>query len=63
MTYGFCPENWPAFEHELRARGIAIGAIERVELRPDVAAVTIVTVTLRSGGVAMWSQEGAATSA
>jgi hypothetical protein len=60
MTYGFRPENWPAFEYELRVRGIAVGDIERVELRPedtdDVAAGTIVTVTLRSGRTDTWSQ-------
>jgi hypothetical protein len=57
MTYAFGPENWPAFQHELRARGIAVSDIERVEIRPrtvqgaaDVSAGMIdVTVTVRSG--------------
>lgn len=60
MTYGFRPENWPAFDYELRVRGIAVGDIEKVELRPndtqDVAAGTMVTVTLRSGRIDTWSQ-------
>ena len=60
MTYGFQPENWPAFDYELRVRGIAVGDIEKVELRPndtqDVAAGTMVTVTLRSGRIDTWSQ-------
>ena len=49
MTYGFRPENWPAF-----------GDIEKVEMRPEdaegSAAATVVTVTLRSGRVDTWSQ-------
>jgi hypothetical protein len=57
MTYAFGPENWPAFQHELRARSIAVSDIERVEIRPrtvqgaaDVSAGMIdVTVTVRSG--------------
>jgi len=28
MTYGFRPENWPAFEYEVRVRGIAVGDTE-----------------------------------
>jgi hypothetical protein len=58
MTYGLRPENWPAFEYELRVRGIAVADIEKVELRPedtqDVAARTMVTVTLRSGRIDTW---------
>jgi len=34
MTYGFRPENWPAFQAELQKRGIAVSDLERVELRP-----------------------------
>jgi hypothetical protein len=34
MTYAFRPENWPAFQYELRARGIAVSDIERVAIRP-----------------------------
>jgi len=34
MTYAFGSGNWPAFQHELRARGIAVSDIERVEIRP-----------------------------
>ncbi len=34
MTYAFRPENWPAFQHELGARGIAVSDIERVAIRP-----------------------------
>jgi hypothetical protein len=60
MTYGFRPDNWPAFEYQLRVRGIAVSDIEKVELRPedtdDVAAGTMVTVTLRSGRIDRWSQ-------
>lgn len=67
MTYGFRPENWPAFQHELRSRGIAVDDIEKVEMRIQtaegavgVSVGTIVTVTLRSGRVDTWSQEQAA---
>ncbi len=60
IAYGFRPENWPAFERELRVRGIAVGDIEKVEMRPQdaegSAAATVVTVTLRSGRVDTWSQ-------
>lgn len=61
MTYGFCPENWPAFQRELRVREIAVGDIEKVEMRSaDVPAGMIdVTVTLRSGRVDTWSQQQA----
>jgi len=34
MTYGFRPENWPAFQAELRKRGISAADIEKIELRP-----------------------------
>jgi hypothetical protein len=64
MTYGFRPENWRAFEHELRARGIDISDLERVEMRPPsgqdlvgAAGMIEVTVTLRSGRVETWSQQ------
>ena len=67
MTYAFGSGNWPAFQHELRARGIAVSDIERVEIRPrtvqsaaDVSAGMIdVTVTVRSGRVETWSQQQA----
>ena len=36
MTYGFRPENWPAFQSELQKRGIAVTDIEKVEMRPEV---------------------------
>jgi hypothetical protein len=35
MTYGFRPENWPAFQAQLQERGIAVTDIERVEIRPE----------------------------
>jgi hypothetical protein len=65
MTYGFLPENWPAFRHELQLRGIAVSEIEKVELRlqppQNTAGVSegmvSVTVTLRSGRVNSWSQQ------
>ena len=62
MTYGFVPQNWPAFRRELDARGIAVADIEKVEIRPcsDAAgsATTIdVVVTARSGQVHTWSQD------
>lgn len=72
MTYGFRPENWPAFQAELERRGIAAPDIEKVEMRPeslppDLVVATgprnvTVTVTLRSGRVESWtqSQEAAA---
>jgi hypothetical protein len=56
MTYGLRPENWPAFDRELRARGIAVGEIEKVEMRPLTldSTGTVVTITLRSGRVDTW---------
>lgn len=56
MTYGLRPENWPAFDRELRARDIAVGEIEKVELRPLPldSTGTVVTITLRSGRVDTW---------
>ena len=67
MTYSFRPENWPAFQKELRTRGIAISDIERMEIRPRTsqaatgvsAGIVDVTVTLRSGRAETWSQEQA----
>lgn len=65
MTYGFSPENWPAFRSELIQRGIEFGEIERVELRPESDTespaagprqMVTVTVTLRSGRVESWRQ-------
>ena len=76
MTYGFRPENWPAFEEELQRRGIAVDDIEKVEMRPGIphdlgrsdagaghasAASVQVVVTLRSGRVESWRQAPAAT--
>lgn len=61
MTYGFLPENWPAFQSELQRRGITVADIEKVEMRPEGAAASTppglveVTVTLRSGRVESWS--------
>ncbi len=55
MTYGFCPENWPAFQSELARRGIAAPDIEKVEIRSETAHVDV-TVTLRSGRVESWRQ-------
>jgi hypothetical protein len=34
MTYGFRPENWPAFQAGPRKRGISAADIEKVEMRP-----------------------------
>jgi hypothetical protein len=58
MTYGYRPENWPAFQDELERRGIEAADIEKVELRPatEAPATTDVTVTLRSGRVESWRQ-------
>ncbi len=61
MTYGFRPESWPAFQRQIDARGITIAEIEKVELRPQLAAdaapaMVEVTVTLRSGRVEAWRQ-------
>ena len=64
MTYGFRPENWPAFEHELRVRGIAVADIEKIEMRPNETegpAGTVVIVTLRSGRTDTWRHEQAET--
>ncbi len=59
MTYGYRPDNWPAFQSELERRGIPADDIERVELRPvsEAPTATHVTVTLRSGRVESWRQE------
>lgn len=62
MTYGFYPENWPAFQAELEKRGITTADIEKVEVRPEVevpARTVDVTVTLRSGRVESWRQRRA----
>ena len=64
MTYGFQPENWPAFQTELAKRVIAVGDIEKVEFRrcsePDAdappAQTVEVIVTLRSGRAESWRQ-------
>jgi hypothetical protein len=60
MTYGFRPANWPAFQAELRRRGIATEDIEKVDMRPEPSPATgtiRVTVTLRSGEVHAWSHD------
>jgi len=59
MTYGFLPRNWPAFQRELEERGLAIGDIEKVELRPTATSATTieVVVTARSGDVHAWNQD------
>ena len=62
MTYGFLPQNWPAFQRQLDAHGIALADIEKVEIRPSGAAAASATmvdvvVTSRSGRVHAWSQE------
>jgi hypothetical protein len=65
MTYGFRPENWPAFQAELRNRGIRAADIEKIEMRPtedpsvsleDRHGLVDITVTLRSGRAESWSQ-------
>ena len=71
MTYGFRPENWPAFQAELLERAITVADIEKIEFRPRIphlARTTLpqraeiaqteveITVTLRSGRVESWSQ-------
>lgn len=71
MTYGFRPENWPAFQAELLERAITVADIEKIEFRPrtsQLARLTLphhteiaqgmveITVTLRSGRVESWSQ-------
>jgi len=33
MTYGFRPDNWPAFQAELQKRGINRADIEKIEMR------------------------------
>ena len=60
MTYGYQPENWPDFQRRLAAEGIAVGDIEKLEIRPapdaGAAAMVDVVVTLRSGRVHAWRQ-------
>ena len=36
MTYGFRPENWPAFQAELLERAITVADIEKIEFRPQI---------------------------
>lgn len=59
MTYGFRPEHWWSFQQELRARGLAVDEIEKVEMRPLIESAgtgsrVVVTVTLRSGRADTW---------
>jgi len=68
MTYGFRPENWPAFQAELQKRGIKAADIEKIEMRPTEEPVlegrhgiVDITVTLRSGRAESWSQPREAT--
>lgn len=58
MTYGYRPEDWPAFHVELERRGILTADVEKIELRPasDAPADTDITVTTRSGRVESWRQ-------
>ena len=62
MTYGFRPDNWPAFQAELERRGITAAEIERVEIRPTTGdhpgGAVDVSVTLRSGRTEAWRQPG-----
>jgi len=67
MTYGFRPDNWWIFDQELRARGIVVSDIERVEMKPLTpedsianASAAMVTVTLRSGRTETWVHHHAA---
>ena len=70
MTYGFRPENWPAFQAELKKRNISATDIEKIEMRPtedqgvpleDRHGLVDITVTLRSGRAESWSQRREAT--
>ena len=67
MTYGFRPENWPAFQAELHKRGIRAADIEKVEMLPtEDPGVPLearhglgeITGTLRSGRAESRSQLG-----
>jgi len=63
MTYGFSPQNWPAFQRELDERGLSVSDIEKVEIRPSPAGspTTVdVVVTARSGQIHTWSQDESA---
>ncbi|HEV8475015.1 MAG TPA: hypothetical protein VGR82_19740 [Methylomirabilota bacterium] len=59
MTYGFVPQDWPAFQRRLDAQGIVLSDIEKIEIRPSATDATLidVVVTSRSGRVHAWSQE------
>ena len=66
MTYGFRPDNWWIFEQELRARGITVTEIERVEMRPLLpddpsgrVSSAMITVTMRSGHTETWVHQHA----
>jgi hypothetical protein len=60
MTYGYQPRNWPDLARRLAAEGIAVGDIEKMEIRPapEAGGATMVdiVVTLRSGRVHAWRQ-------
>jgi len=65
MTYGFLPQNWPAFQRQLDEHGIALADIEKVEIRPSAdaagsATMIDVVVTARSGRVHAWRQDESA---
>jgi hypothetical protein len=64
MTYGYVPQNWPAFQRELDDHGLVIDDIEKVEIRPSPDATSATTfdvvVTARSGRVHTWRQDEAA---
>jgi len=60
MTYGYLPQNWPAFQRELDERGLSVSDIEKVEIRPSPAGsptMVDVVVTARSGRIHTWSQD------
>ena len=63
MTYGYLPQNWPAFQRELDERGLSMSDIEKVEIRPSPTGsptMVDVVVTARSGRIHTWSQDESA---
>ena len=59
--YDSYPESWWPFQRELKARGIAMTDIEKVEIVPQPlhgsdTGTVVVIVTLQSGHIESWRQ-------
>lgn len=54
MTYGFRPENWPAFQAELLERAITVADIEKIEFRPRIPHVARITYRIARRSLREW---------